>query len=354
MSLARFSKTDSGDGSSTDLGEFDPRPDLDDYSSPRRRGLPGLSVLLVVILVAAPLLTTDLQLRRFSQVLVLVLAVLGVNLCTGFGGLVSLGHGAFVGIGAFTMANLIDDLSLPLPVALLGSTLVAGAFGAVLGLPALRIKGTYLALITFGFALVLGPVARRMGTLTGGVTGRSVEFDPNPPGWTGLGADQVQLYRYLVCLAVVVLWFAAAWALIDSRMGRAIRAVRDDEVAASTFGVDLTAVKTGTFAISAAMAGTAGALQAFLFPFVSHTNYDVFLSLRLYAAAVIGGLGLLVGAVYGVAALLVVPVLNQFLGFIGSEAVVFGFGLIVLTYLAPGGLADLIDRGVDRVRAWRR
>jgi branched-chain amino acid transport system permease protein len=338
----------------TSSADVDLRPALDDYSTPRRRGLPGFSVLLLIVLVAAPLLTTDLQLRRFSQVLVLVLAVLGVNICTGFGGLVSLGHGAFVGIGAFTMANLIDDLSLPLPLALVGSALVAGGFGMVLGLPALRVKGVYLALLTFGFALVLGPVARRMGSLTGGVTGRSVEFDSAPPGWTGLGADQVQLYRYLVCLIVVGLWFAAAWALINSRMGRAIRAVRDDEVAAVTFGVDLTAVKTGTFGLSAAMAGTAGALQAFLFPFVSHTNFDVFLSLRLYAAAVIGGLGVLVGAVYGVIALLIVPVLNSFLGFIGSEAAIFGLGLIMLTYLAPGGLADLVDRGVERVRAWRR
>ncbi|MEM7324256.1 MAG: branched-chain amino acid ABC transporter permease [Actinomycetota bacterium] len=318
-----------------------------------RRGLPGLKTIIAIVLIAVPIFTTDLHLRRFSQILVLVLAVLGVNFCTGYVGLVSLGHGVFVGVGAFAMANYLDDLSMPFLPAFLFATATAGLFGVVLGLPALRIKGIYLALLTFGFALAFGPITRRLGSITGGVNGRSVEFEGNPPAWTGLGEDRTQLYRYLLCVLVVIIWFTLAHNLNNSRMGRAMRAVKEDETAAASFGVNLTIIKTGAFGISAAMAGSAGALQTFLFPFVSHTKFDVFLSLRLYAAAVIGGLGALAGAVYGVASLVVVPVFASILGSLGSETVVFGLALILLTYVAPTGLAGLADRFAVWFRARR-
>lgn len=312
---------------------------------------PLLAGLVALVLVMAPLVTTDLQLRRFTQVVILVLAVLAINLCTGFAGMVSLGHGVFVGVGGFAMANLLDDAGYSFPVALALAMVCSGLFGVVLGLPAIRVKGLYLALITFGFALVFGPIARRGGSLTGGPSGRSIEFDTDPPGWTGLGPDKTQLYNYLVSLVVVILWIVALRALIDSRVGRAMRAVRDDEVAALAFGVDVTFVKTATFGISAAMAGTAGALDAFLFPFVSHTNYDVFLSLMLYAAAVVGGLGVLTGSVYGLVVLAVVPLLAQRLEFLGSPTLLFGLGLIVLTSIAPRGVAGLIDNLADRIHS---
>lgn len=318
-----------------------------------RTGLPFLKTIVTLVLLAAPFVTTDLQLRRFSQVLVLVLAVLGVNFCTGYAGLVSLGHGVFVGIGAFAMANYLDDLSLSFLPALLLATVTTGLFGVLLGLPALRVKGIYLALLTFGFALVFGPVARRLGSITGGVNGRAVEFNGDPPDWTGLGTDRTQLYRYALCVLVVVAWFLMSHSLVNSRMGRAMRATKDDETAAASFGVNLTVVKTGAFAISAAMAGSAGALQTFLFPFVSHTKFDVFLSLRLYAAAVIGGLGSMVGAVYGVASLLLVPLLSRILGSFGSETIVFGLALILLTYFAPTGVAGLADRFGIWIRSLR-
>lgn len=324
------------------------------YDGPIQRRVPWLWVVIGLVLVAAPILSTDLQLRRFSQVVILILAILGINLCTGYGGMVSLGHGVFVGVGGFAMANLIDDAGLPMPVALLLAIGLSGLFGVILGLPAIRVKGLYLALLTFGFALVFGPLARRLGSFTGGPTGRSVDFESDPPAWTGLDSERTQLYNYVVCLVVVIVWIVLLQALIHSRVGRAMRAVRDDELAAVTFGVDLTFVKTVTFGISAAMAGTAGALDAFLFPFVSHTNYDVFLSLTLYAAAVVGGLGVVIGSVYGLIVLLVVPLVAGRLGFLGSPAVVFGLGLVVLTYVAPSGIAGLVVDLTERIESSRR
>ncbi len=299
---------------------------------------------LPVFLVLFPLVASDLVLRRTSQTLVLVLAVLGVNLATGYTGLISLGHGVFVGIGAFAMANLLDEMNLNFFIALPLATLVAGFAGFILGLPALRIRGIYLALITFGFALAFGPVVRRLGSITGGPSGRPIDRNIDPPAALGLPEGWYPEYRYLISLIVVAIWFVLAKNLVDSRIGRATRATRDNEIAAVVFGINPTLIKSGVFSISAAMAGTAGALQAWLFPFVSHEQFGVFLSLRLYAAAVLGGLGNIAGAIYGVVALLIVNVFNRIVGAIGSDAIVFGLGLIVLTYFAPHGIAGVIER----------
>lgn len=302
----------------------------------------GLAVLTIAVLVP-PFVTTSLELTKLSRLVVLVLAVLGVNLLTGYTGLISLGHGVFVGVGAFAMANLIDQ-GMSLYLAGFLATLFTGVVGLILGLPALRVRGLYLALVTFGTALAFPPFARRLGTLTGGVTGRNVNNDAfAPPGFLGLD-DHVHIWRYGVCLAVVALWFFIIRNLVNSRMGRALRTVRDNESAAATFGISVRYAKAGALAISAAMTGTAGVLQSILNPYVSHADFDSFLSLRLYAAAVIGGLGTLAGAIYGVLALIVVPAVNGALELLDSDAIVFGAGLIIMTFIAPTGIAGLFER----------
>lgn len=300
-------------------------------------------ILLALVVVIPPLVVEPLDLNKLSRLVVLVLAVLGVNLLTGYTGLISLGHGVFVGVGAFTMANLIDQ-GMSLFIAGFLATVFTGFIGLLLGLPALRVRGLYLALITFGIALAFPPFARRLGSWTGGVTGRTVVNDAFvPPSFLGLD-DQVHVWRYGCCIAVVALWFLIARNLIDSRMGRAMRTIRDDEAAAATFGINVRALKAGVLAISSAMAGTAGVLQAILNPYVSHGDFDAFLSLRLYAAAVLGGLGTLVGAIFGVIALIAVPAFNGALGLIDNDAVVFGAGLILITFVAPAGIAGLFQR----------
>jgi len=299
-------------------------------------------IILAIAVAIPPFITNDLQLNRLSRLVVLALAVLGVNLLTGYTGLISLGHGVFVGVGAFAMANLIDT-GLPLVLAGLGATVFTGVIGVILGLPALRVRGLYLALITFGFALGFPPLARRLGKLTGGVTGRNVSNDAfSPPSFLGLD-DHVQIFRYGMCLVVVAIWFFIAHNLVNSRVGRAMRTVRDNEPAAATFGVNIPYIKAGAVGISTAMAGTAGVMQAILNPYVSHVDFDAFLSLRLYAAAVMGGLGALIGAVFGVAALILVPTLNDIAGLLDNDAIVFGAGLVIVTFLAPNGIAGVFQ-----------
>lgn len=303
-------------------------------------------VFLAIAIVIPPLVANDLQLNRLSRLIVLALAVLGVNLLTGYTGLISLGHGVFVGVGAFAMANLIDA-GLPLVAAGIAATIFTGLIGLVLGLPALRVRGLYLALITFGFALAFPPLARRLGRLTGGVTGRNVTNDAFvPPSFLGLD-EYTQIFRYGTCLVVVAVWFLIARNLISSRVGRAMRTIRDNEPAAATFGINIRFTKAGALAISSAMAGTAGAMQALLNPYVSHVDFDAFLSLRLYAAAVMGGLGTLIGAVFGVLALILIPTLNGIVGLLDNAAIVFGAGLVIVTFLAPDGLAGLVQRKDD-------
>lgn len=308
-------------------------------SAPRSRWRWIGWLLLAIVVVVPPIFATSLELNRLSRLIVLVLAVLGVNLLTGYTGLISLGHGVFVGIGAFTMANLIDQ-GMSLFIAGFLATVFTGMFGVILGLPALRVRGLYLALITFGIALAFPPFARRLGSWTGGVTGREVTNDSfRPPGFLGLDETQWHIWRYAICLVVVALWFFLAHNLINSRMGRALRTVRDDEATAATFGVNVRWAKTGVLGISAAMTGTAGVMQAILNPYVSHADFDAFLSLRLYAAAVLGGLGSLLGAIFGVLALIVVPAINNAVGVLDNQSIVFGAGLVIMTFVAPTGIA---------------
>ena len=324
----------------------DPEPsdglDHEERVTRRSRVTNAVSGIVVVLLIALPFLVDQIALRRTASIIVLTLAVLGVVVATGYAGLISLGHGAFVGVGAFAMAAYLDLANLPHLVALAATFVTCWVIGWLAGLPALRIKGIYLALITLGLGVVFPSLAKRFPKITGGVTGRPVDSTLEAPAW--LGSEHTVTFRYFFCLAVCAVMFWLTRNVLRSRMGRAMQAVRDDETSAATFGIDLVTTKAGAFGLSAALAGTAGALQAVLFPFVSHEQFGVFLSFRLYAAAVIGGVGYLIGAVYGVLALILVPAINGLLGVLENDVFVFGAGLVLLTFISPDGLAGLIQR----------
>jgi branched-chain amino acid transport system permease protein len=298
--------------------------------------------IVVVLLLVLPLLVDPIALRRTASLIVLTLAVLGVIVATGYTGLITLGHGAFVGLGAFAMGAFLDFVGLPFLMALLVTFLFCGAVGWVLGLPALRIKGIYLALITLGAGVLFPSLAKRVPQITGGSSGRPIETSLEAPDW--LGAEYTVAYRYFFCLAICGAMFLFTAAILRSRWGRAMQAVRDDETAAATFGVNLVLTKAGAFGLSAALAGIAGALQVVLFPFVSPEQFTVFLSFRLYAAAVIGGAAYVMGAIYGVLALILVPAINSAIGLFENDVFVFGAGLILLTFISPDGIAGWLRR----------
>ncbi|MBM37023.1 MAG: branched-chain amino acid ABC transporter permease [Actinomycetota bacterium] len=319
-----------------------------------RASILGITILCVALAIL-PFVTSTTSLRQASQIIVSVLAVLGVNVATGYGGMISLGHGVFVGVGAFATGYYVDDLSLPWLLAIALGTLTAALSGALVGLPALRIKGIHLALVTLGLAIVFQPLSKRFPKFTGGVSGTGIDarFDA-PNWWPGDSRMASAVYRYLFCVLVVVLALWVTWNIVNSRFGRSMRAIRDNDTAAAIYGVDLVSARVTTFAISAGLAGLCGGLQVLLVPFVSQDKFPAQESLVIYASAVVGGLGTIWGSVLGVLARTVVgkagdaiagfdglgPI-GEFLNLLDEPAFVFGAGLIVLTFLFPRGLAGI-------------
>jgi branched-chain amino acid transport system permease protein len=333
------------------------RPSTD---RPRLRRPSTSLVLAALALLALPAVADPIALRRYAGLIVLSLGVLGVVVATGYGGLISLGHGVFVGLGAFTMGSLLDQARLPFLVALPLTFVATSAVGWMLGLPALRIKGIYLALVTLGVGILFPALAKQFPTFSGGVSGRAIDAEFNPPAWTGLDESQTVLWRYLFCLAVCALMFWLTANVLNGPVGRGMQAVRDDETAAASFGVNLTRTKAGAFGLSAGLAGVGGALQVVLFPFISHEQYTIFLSFRLYAAALLGGVATLAGAVWGVVALVLIPAINNTFDLLDNDVLVFGVGLIILTFVSPDGIAGLLSRatasrgGSEQItRFWR-
>jgi branched-chain amino acid transport system permease protein len=270
---------------------------------------------------------------RLSLIFTYAVAVLGLNLLTGYTGQISLAQGAFFGLGAYLTAICVQREIVPWPVTLIGSAVLAAVAGAVLGLPALRVRGLYLAVITLAVAIAFPPVVKRMAGLTGGFTGISVTV----PGLGPLAVDQ---NVYYLCLIVLCL---AAWLVHGLRTGpvaRSFAAVRESELLATTFGLRVPRLKLQAFAVGSGLAGVAGCLYSLNFGFVAPDSFAVGLSLNLVIAMVVGGSRSIAGAVLGAAFIVVAPEIatgiNDHL-----TGVIYGAALLICLYLLPGGIASV-------------
>ena len=293
----------------------------------------------VLVAVGLPFNSEPVVNGQLTLVLIYAVAALGLNLLVGYAGQISLGQGAFFAIGAYTAAALIVHAGLPYPLTVPAAALVSFAIGFAFGVPALRLRGPYLALVTLALAVAVPPLIKRFEGLTGGVQGISVP-QPAPPGWLPVDPDQ---YLYLLALGVAAVMFLLATNLTRGALGRALIAIRDNERAGTTMGVDPARVKTRVFACSAAFAGVAGALFTFALGFVAPESFTLVLSFNFLAAIVIGGLGTVGGAVLGALFIEFVPQyaddVNQAL-----TGVIYGATLIAVMYLLPGGAAGLLQR----------
>ena len=267
-----------------------------------RLRLVGLATLAVVA-VALPFFLSEFRVSQFTLVLAYAVAILGLNLLVGYSGQISLGHGAFFALGAYTAAVLISEAGFPHLLAIIPAGLLAGIAGLLFGIPALRLHGVYLALVTLALAVATPPVIRRFEGLTGGSQGLTID-QPEVPGWLGLAQDQ---FLYLLTLVVAVIVFVLVANMLRSRVGRALVSIRDAEIAATSVGVDLARYKTGAFAVSSACAGVAGALYVFAVGFVSPESFTLVLSVSFLAAVVVGGLATVGGAVLGALFIVFVP-----------------------------------------------
>jgi branched-chain amino acid transport system permease protein len=322
----------------------------------------GVFAAAVLGLALLPRVLSDFRASQLALVAVYFIALLGLNVLTGFSGQVSLGHGAFMAVGAYTTAILVSDQGLELAGHTFSSDvrdiwtipiagLVAGIAGVLFGIPALRLSGLYLALATFAVAVALPSVLRRADTLTGGSSGINLF---GLPRITGLGVETTVLGRgltyndwlYYLCWTVAVVLFVVAWLLLRGRTGRALRAIRDTEVAAAASGVHLPTYKTLAFGVSAFYAGVAGALFALAIAFVNPNAPDpVNLSIFLLVGVVVGGLGSLWPLVFGAAFIQFLPDLaGRVSNAPGTPSIVYGAALILVMLVLPTGVGGLARR----------
>ncbi len=296
----------------------------------------GLLALLVVAS-ALPFLMSGFRVFQFTQVLVYAIALLGLNILTGYNGQISLGHGAFYALGAYTTAVMIDRWSVPYGWTIPAAGLFCLAVGFLFGIPALRLEGLYLALATFALALAVPQILKYFEHWTGGSQG-IVLSKPEAPFGLRLTADQ---WLYFLTLAVLVLLFLLAWNLLRGRTGRAIVAIRDNPIAAQAMGIDTALYKSLTFGVSAAYTGVAGALSALAIAFVAPDAYNVFLSITFLVGVVIGGLASISGAVFGGLFIQFVPNWAQDISKAAPWAI-YGVFLIVFMYVMPHGIAGAL------------
>jgi branched-chain amino acid transport system permease protein len=312
--------------------------------APARR----LGVLVPVGLVlgcALPFLFDNYLIFQLTLVTCTAIALLGLNLLTGYNGQISLGHGAFYAMGAYTAAILIDSFAAPYWLAVPVAGLVCLVAGFLFGLPALRLEGLYLALATFALGVSLPQILKYkgLGRWTGGVQG-IVLSKPDAPLGLPLTPDQ---WLYFVALFVAVVLFVVARNLLRGHVGRAIVAIRDQPLAASAMGIPLARYKSLTFGVSAMYTGTAGALAALAVQFVAPDSFPVFLSISMLVGVVVGGLGSISGAVYGAFFIQFVPSFADQLSRAALWAI-YGVFLIACVYVMPSGIAGLFARLTKR------
>jgi len=318
------------------------RTTLRDPGVRRRLRLGGLGVLVVVAL-WLPTYFVPYRVFQFTTVLVYAVAVLGLGLLTGYNGQISLGHGAFYAVGAYTVAILMDA-GVPYLLTVPPAAALTFVLGFALGVPALRLHGPYLALVTLAVAAVTPPLLKRFSGLTGGSMGLSVA-SPAAPAWSGLADDQ---WLYYLVLTVSFVMFVLARNLVHSRVGRAMVAIRDAELAARTMGVDPARVKTRTFAWSAMYAGVGGGMSTWVIGFLSPDSFPVTLSIQFLAALVVGGLATISGPLFGAMFLVFIPNVSQDISD-AAPGLAFGALLILAMYVAPGGIAGLLQRSWVRL-----
>jgi branched-chain amino acid transport system permease protein len=308
----------------------------------------AVAAVAVGLAALVPQVNEPFRVNQFSTVMTYALAALGLALLTGFSGQISIGHGAFMGVGAYTTAILVADHGFPW----LASTVVAAVLcfcaGALVGIPALRIRGPALALATLGLAVLFPQIIKRFSSLTGGSAGKPVASGFAAPSGSGIAPDQ---WTYYIILAFLVLALLLARNLVKSRVGRALVAIRDNEVAAEVLGVNLAAYKILVFGVSAMLAGIGGSLGVYITQFVDAGQFDILLSIQLLVQGVVGGIATVVGPVVGAGS---VYYINQFISENFSDRlqqltpVIFGAALIALMMVMPDGIVGGLHR------AWAR
>jgi branched-chain amino acid transport system permease protein len=329
-----------------------------------------LVVIAVLFFFGFPTVVSSFMISEWALALILAIAIMGLNILVGYSGQLSLGHGAFMALGAYISAILAHHYKVPYMITIPIAGLVTGLVGFLFGIPALRLSPLYLALATFALAVVTPSLIKRPKDLTGGTQGILI-IQPDPPQFakdafstlTGNAMTTDQWIYYVVFIYAVVL-FWLAWNLVRHRTGRAMRAIRDGEVAAAASGVSVAGYKTLAFGISAFYGGIAGSLFGLAIGFISPDTFPVSLSIQLLVGAVVGGLASIPGPLLGAIFAYFLPIeADQWLpsqSWVPSQiastihnagpAVSYGAVLILVMIFARNGIVGLVTAGYLSLR----
>jgi branched-chain amino acid transport system permease protein len=306
---------------------------------------PRLAILLLALAtLGLPLVLPQYDLRVMILALIAALSVIGLCIAFGWAGLIQLGQAAFVGVGAYTSAIVSCQYGFPFPAALLAATAVSGLLAVLIGVPLLRLRGHYLALATVGLNATAIIIISNAGDLTGGYDGYSA-IPPAALFGVSFTTDTQYFYLTWTILAAISLGVAG---LRHSRFGRALLAIRDDELAAGTSGVPVVRMKVLAYGLCGACGGISGSLYAHYANYISPGDFDLVHSITFLVMLIVGGETSIIGAILGAILLSFLPEWLRFLG--GSYLAVFGVGVLLVLVLMPTGIVGLASRLAPRRR----
>lgn len=293
--------------------------------------------LVIAFAVLLPWWVSDYRVFQFTLAAIYAVALLGLNLLTGYNGQISLGHGAFFAIGGYTAAILIHRLGVPYYLTILPAGVAAFIVGVLFGLPALRLENLYLALVTLSMAVATPQFLKYFDSWTGGSQGILLR-KPTAPAWLPIGTDRWIYYQVLIVLLVV---FWAGSNLLAGRTGRALVALRDHPISATAMGINPVFYKTCAFGVSAMFTGIAGAMAAIVTGFVAPDSFNVFLSISFIVGSVVGGIATVAGAIFGGLFIQFIPNLANDISDAAPWAI-YGLFLLAFMYAMPTGVAGFI------------
>jgi branched-chain amino acid transport system permease protein len=332
------------------------------YPLPIARGT--VIALLILFIVIVPLAFGEYYLSIINLVLISIVGALGLNILVGYTGQISIGHAAFMSVGAYTAANLAVRAGLPFWITLPAGGLMAALVGAVVGIPSLRIKGLYLAIATLAGQLIIEWIINHVPWISGG-TQASIQV-PRPSLFGHELKTQGELYFFLLFFTLIAI--VAALNLVRSRIGRAFVAIRDQDIAAEIIGIDIFRYKLIAFAISSFYAGVCGVLYTYYFGIANYEQFQLGVSIEYLAMIIIGGLGSVLGSILGAAFVALLPLIirtvmesvggyffaaNEMSTVVSSmRLVIFGVLIIVFLVLEPEGLNRLWRNIQNYFRVW--
>ena len=305
---------------------------------------------LIVLVALLPFALSNYHVFELTMVMIYAIAVLGLNILTGYNGQISLGHGGFFAVGAYTTAILMHHYGVPYWATLPPAALICFVLGVLFGLPALRFEGPYLALVTLAMAVATPQVLKYFDNWTGGQQGLNL-VKPSPPAALGIDRDR---WLYFITLLVLLLAIRVAANLLHGRTGRALVAIRDHPIAAAAMGIDTARYKTLAFGTSTLFTGVAGALSAIVIGFVAPESFTLFLSISFLVGSAIGGIATIGGAIVGGIFIQFVPNLANDISDAAPSAL-YGVAMLLFMYAMPHGvvgtLGPLLTRSMLRIQA---